>query len=62
MAQLFDFQQIMNRYNTSESELESDTSAIKSDWYATGNDIYVAMKKYEQEKPSQIAGDTQYAI
>ncbi len=37
-----------DRYNTAESEAESDAEAVENDWNAVGEDLWSA---YEQVKP-----------
>ena len=48
-ARLWDFGATLQQYNESKSEKEADINALNSDWQAVGDDISVAIEKYEKE-------------
>ncbi len=49
MARLADLGGTLNEYNYSSDGEAADSIAIWSDWAMTGQDIYEAMKTYENE-------------
>lgn len=49
MAMTLDMSGSLTQYNENATPEEADAKAVKSDWYATGNDMRAAMKKYEQK-------------
>lgn len=49
IGRLFDWGSTLNNYNTSESESESDYKALASDWASVGEDMRMAVNKYEQQ-------------
>ena len=49
MARLFDFGNNLQVYNTSPASAEADTAALKSDWYAVGQDMKDSISTYEQQ-------------
>ncbi len=46
VSRLFDFGNTLNIYNVSRTPQMTDSHAIWSDWYATGNDIRHAVRHY----------------
>ena len=49
LGRLFDWGSTLNNYNISESEEESDYKALASDWANIGEDMRMAVSKYEQQ-------------
>ena len=48
MSSLLDLGNTLQNYNTSDTDSEADTEALKSDWRAVGDDIKTSIRKYEQ--------------
>lgn len=51
LVRLFDFWGTFNDYNRSPDSETADVRALGSDWRAVGNDIRIAMRRYEEEYP-----------
>jgi hypothetical protein len=49
VARVMDLGGTMQVYNNSKTEKEADLKALKKDWQAVGEDIFNAVKSYEQE-------------
>lgn len=48
MARVLDLGSTLNEYNRSSTPEEADRSALKSDWYSIGSDMWSVIKTYEQ--------------
>ncbi len=48
IGRLFDFFNLLNDYNYDESESLADSNALRSDWYAVGDDLRKAMQIYDE--------------
>lgn len=49
VVSLIDMSPNSSRYNQDKTENEADTNSLRADWYAIGNDMWKAIKKYERE-------------
>ena len=45
---MVNFEKLMKKYNTDETDALADGNAIKSDWEAVGSDIRCALFEYER--------------
>jgi len=50
MSRVVDLGSTMQIYNDCKTEEEADLKALKRDWMSVGEDIILAVNKYEQEK------------
>ena len=50
VARLFDFFGLFTRYNFSRTEEEADAKALYSDWRAIGQDLALAMRRFEADR------------
>lgn len=50
-GRLFDFGGTLNEYNRSVTPQQADYFAIASDWQAIGDDMRVAIGRFEDERP-----------
>ncbi len=48
VSRVLDLGATLQEYNTSRTEQEADTEAIKNDWRAVGDDLRLSIRKYEQ--------------
>jgi hypothetical protein len=48
-ARIFDFASVLQQYRTDATEAEADTTALKSDWMAVGDDLRHAIMRYERQ-------------
>ena len=48
MSRVLDLGATLQEYNTSNTEQEADTEALKNDWRAIGDDLKFSIKNYEQ--------------
>lgn len=46
MGRIFDFMGLLNDYQYDKTEKEADLNALRSDWFAVGDDIRTAIKTY----------------
>ena len=49
MARVIDIGNTLQEYNTSKTDHEADSKALKNDWKMIGGDVKKAMNMYEQE-------------
>ena len=54
-ASVLDIGGTLTGYNTSKSELEADTKAIRSDWQMVGHDICNALIDYKRQYAEEKA-------
>lgn len=45
-----DFSNLMNKYNTDDTEKKADFNSISSDWQAVGSDIRSAISQHESTR------------
>lgn len=49
MGRMFDSAGLLNDYQYDQTEKKADFNALRSDWFAVGDDIRVAIKIYESD-------------
>lgn len=49
IASLIDLSSNSFRYYYNKTENEADINSLRADWYAIGNDMWKAIRKYERE-------------
>ncbi len=49
VASVVDLGATLQKYNTSDTDNEADSEALKNDWSAIGDDLRFSIKKYEQQ-------------
>jgi hypothetical protein len=55
ISRILDLGNTLQKYNTSENEIEADARALKSDWEVIGNDLKSSIKTYEQATVTKTA-------
>ena len=49
VSRIFDLGATLQEYNTSKTDSEADIKALSNDWKAVGEDLRVAISRYEQK-------------
>ena len=57
VSRIMDLGGTLQEYNTSQSDPEADTRALRADWYAIGEDLKAAVRMVQAETSTQQDSD-----